>query len=721
MRTRPKRWHEPAASMQSKPQKPPALSRGRLPLSALPRMLGAWLESKPALAAFVLYLIAAALRAVHWLTFRDTLLARVFLMDEAYYHAEALSLVRGVPNPTDSYFMTPVYPLFLSLVYRVAGESASAVYAVQLLLGAFAAPCVFLLARRAMPATWAAAAGLAVASFAPMVFHEALLLVEWMILLALLGATLLAVRAPASRAHALASGACLGIAVLGRGSNMLLAPVFAAWFFFQCRGRSRVLAQVALLVLGCMGMLSPLLVYNARHAEQPLLLTANAGLNLYLGNGPEATGLFLVPEKLDIAEDPHALRYVQRETGMRATASVAARFWMQKTLQWMRSHPRRALELLVWKWVLFWNRFSFPQVESFETASRGLPLGRLPFWHGHVALPLAFLGALLAFLGLGRERRSQQAMDPGPAPVHVAGFVAACTLTYAASIALFFITDRYRMPVMPWALLLSTYGVWRFVAVLRGEHRPRALGIAAVAALLFVLTDAERLNLDRPRMERDLRVHEALRYAKADLFDAAVGEYREALRSAPQDPDLRDGFARMLARAGQDTLALVVYHDLLLEKPDFARAWYNLGNILRRTRRHAEAVVAYERSVALEPWRESAWNNLGECYRVLGDTLAAARAYRQAVALVPGHEQALNNLGALRATQGDATAAEAGFRAAIAANPRYLPAWRNLAILLTNQQRRVEARDSWRAILALDPGDTLASRVLNEIESQRQD
>ncbi len=715
--------------MHPEPQKRPVPHRALRALSALPRAADAWLASHQAVAAVVLYLIAVGLRTVHWLTFRDTLLARVFLMDEAYYHEEALSLVRGIPNPTDSYFMTPVYPLFLSLVYRVAGESASAAYALQLLLGALAAPGVFLLARRALPATWAAAAGLAIASFAPVVFYEALLLVEWMILLALLGATLLAVRAPASRAQALACGACLGLAVLGRGSNLILAPVFAAWFVFRCGGRSRALAQVGRLTLGCIAVLSPLLVYNARHAEQPLLLTANAGFNLYLGNGPEATGLFLVPEKLDLAQDPHALRYVQRETGARATASVAARFWMQKTLQWMRAHPRRALELLAWKWVLFWNRFSFPQVESFESAARGLPLGAVPFWHGYAVLPLALLGALLAFLDLGRAQRrlgraapTQQAASPvrATAPVHVAVFVAACTLMYAVSIALFFVTDRYRVPAMPWVLLLATYAVWRFVSVLRGERRSQALGIAGAAVVLFVLTDAERLNLDRARIERDLRVHAALRYAKADLFDAAVSEYRTALRTAPRDPDLRDGLARMLARTGRDSLAMVVFRDLLLQEPEFARAWYNLGNVLRRGRRHAEAVVAYERAVVLEPWREAAWNNLGESYRALGDTLAAAHAYGQALALVPGHEQALNNLGALHATQGHATAAEKGFRAAIAANPRYLPAWKNLAILLTNQQRHDEARYSWRTILALDPGDTLASRVLNQLEAAPQ-
>jgi len=699
--------------MHSAPRQPAA---GGAPAPTLPRFLlhlDAWLQRHTHAAAWCLYVCALALRALHWFTFRETLVAQVFMMDESYYHDEALNLVRGLPNPTDSYFMTPLYPLFLSLVFRLAGDSASTAYAVQLLMGGLAAPLVFLLARRAMPAAWAAAAGLAMASFAPVVFYEALLLVEWLVLLTLLAASFVAVRAPRSRLHALAAGALLGIAVLGRGSNLALLLVFFPWFAWRRGGAS--VAQAGRCLLGCAAVLAPLWIYNARHAEQPLLLTANAGFNLYIGNGPEATGLFFVPESFDMAHDPMALRYVQRQTGQRATASVAAQFWVERTQRWVREHPLRALDLLGWKWVLFWNRFYFPQVECFETATRGLPLSRLPFWHSYAVLPLGFLGALWALIEAWRAWRRGAAA--GQEAEAVLGFIGACALLYVASIVLFFVTDRYRIPVTPWLIVLATHVCRRICEALWQRKRAQAAALLLATAALFVLTSPARLNLDRARVGRDIHVHSALRYAQAERFGPAIAEYREALRTAPANPDLRDGLARMLSRAGQDSLALALYRDLLREHPDFARGWYNLGNVLRRSRRVAEAAAAYERSVALEPEREAAWNNLGECRRALGDTAAAAQAYRRALAIVPGHEQALNNLAALRGAQGDAPAAEAGFRAAIAANPRYLPAWTNLAILLTNQGRRPEAVPAWRFILALDPADTLAPRALRQLET----
>src|SRR5262245_21867514 len=111
--------------MHSAPRQPAA---GGAPARTLPRFLlhlDAWLQRHTHAVAWCLYAFALALRALHWFSFRETLVAQVFMMDESYYHDEALNLVRGLSNPTDSYFMTPLYPLFLSLVFRLAGDSAS--------------------------------------------------------------------------------------------------------------------------------------------------------------------------------------------------------------------------------------------------------------------------------------------------------------------------------------------------------------------------------------------------------------------------------------------------------------------------------------------------------------------------------------------------------------------------------------------------------------------
>ncbi len=678
--------------------------------------LDAWIGRHARVTAGVLYVLALALRVRHLLAYRDSLLAQVSLMDEAYYHAEAWNLVRGVPQASDSWFMTPLYPYFLSLIFRVAGDSTTAVYLVQMILGASAAPLAFVLARRLVPNLGAIVAGLAVASFAPVVFFESLMLVEWLVLVAWLAAATAAVRLPQGRIHALAAGAFLGLATLGRGSNALLLVPFVLWFAWRNRGRvaQRFTARPAVrqamrVVAGWTCVMLPLFLYNVTHAEQPVLLTANAGFNLYVGNGPGATGIFRLPDGIDLAADPLALRYAQRQIGRRVTASEASRFWARETWSWVNDHPLGTLQLFLWKLALFWNRFPIPQVESFATVAPLFPLGHAPYWSHYAIFPLGLIGMLLA---LARALRRGAGRD------HASLFVAAGIAVFAGSIALFFITDRYRIAAMPHLIVLSVYTLLGVAQFLWSGRRVAALGVVLAATIAFLLTDPGRLRVDLERVDRDLAVHDALRLAKAGAFDAAIETYGRALRSAPEDADLRDGIARLYARAGRDTLAIAILEELvhdpdLRDEAQLARSWYNLGNVYRRSGRNRDAVVAYQRALALDDRRESAWNNLGEAYRALGDTLAAADAYRRAIAIVPGHEQALNNLGALRASQGDARDAEARFRAAVAANPRYVPAWTNLALLLTGGERYREALEAWRMILVLEPDNALARQALD--------
>jgi tetratricopeptide (TPR) repeat protein len=371
----------------------------------------------------------------------------------------------------------------------------------------------------------------------------------------------------------------------------------------------------------------------------------------------------------------------------------------------VRAQPVRAVQLVAWKFLLFWNRTSFPQIEGFETAIVDLPLSKPPFWRSLLILPFALVGIGLAFAGRGSPQRPERI------------FAAVSALSFSTAIAFFFITDRYRIAILPLVIILALIPFEAMATYWRAQRRASALAVLLALVVLVFLTAADRLAIDHTRIRRDLHIHDALRLAKAELYDAAISEYQLALRIAPSDPQVVDGLARLYARAGLDSLALQQLRGLLRDDPQNARSWYNLGNQYRRLDQHASAIEAYQQSLAVQPTREAAWNNMGESYRALGDTLSAERAYRQALAIVPGYEQAWNNLGGLLALRGDVAASEVAFRNAIEANPRYEPGWINLAILLTNAGRYEEALQEWRTILRIHPNHPLASETVHRIES----
>lgn len=676
----------------------------------------AWLAAHSAVTGVILFVFAAAVRGLYLAAFRSTLVAHVPFMDEAFYRNEAWNLARGAPLASDAYFMTPLYPWFLSLVFRLLGDGPTAPYAVQLALGALSSPLTWWIGRRALRPLLALGAAAALACFAPLVFFEALFLVEGLVLLALLAALSCAVLGGRRTAAAFVAGVCIGVAALGRGSNLLVLPVLAVWPWFDpAASRGTAPRRALVTVLGCVLVLAPLALRNTMHSHRPVFLTANLGVNLWVGNGPQANGIFVNVPGLDPQQDPLTLRYVQRQLHRPVTASEASHYWLGRTRIWVREHPGRTLQLFAWKLLLFWNRMSIPQVEGFEAVARDTPLGRPPFWNTFAFLPLALFASVAAFWHGVRRRGSLSAA------ARTRTLLAVWAWTYAVSIAVFFVTDRYRVPLLPVLILLAAAGLQELLAGLAPDRRRGLLAALGAVGLCFACTSPQLLGVDVRRMQRDLHVHAALRQAEAGRFDAALRQYAAARALDPADPDLRDGEARILSRAGHDSLAIATFQALLREHPDDARVWYNLGNAYRRADLDSAAMRAYQRSLALEPEREAAWNQLGEMYRAHGDTARAADCYRSALAIVPAYAQALNNLAALRAYQGFAATAEKGFRAALDANPRYVPALVNLGILLTDSGRTAEAIRTWKRVLAVDPKQETARRVLQQLESAGTD
>jgi hypothetical protein len=80
--------------------------------------LDAWLAAHAWLVLGALYALALGLRLLYLADFRHGLLSQVPSWTRPTT-AEAWSLLRGAPPASDVWFMTPLYPVFLSWVFRL--------------------------------------------------------------------------------------------------------------------------------------------------------------------------------------------------------------------------------------------------------------------------------------------------------------------------------------------------------------------------------------------------------------------------------------------------------------------------------------------------------------------------------------------------------------------------------------------------------------------------
>jgi len=558
--------------------------------------------------------VAATARAAYFAAHARSPFFVVPVMDARHFHELARALAEGLsPVALTSGFRGALYPLMLSLPYRWAGESA--VVVAQLLqhaAGVATALAVALLARRLFADERAAlASGLLYAAAPVPLFFEGELLAEPLFLL--VAALLLLVLAPAGGpttargGFAVASaGALLGVAAQLRPTAWLLlaALPFVAPRAGRARRAALVVAGFAATSLAAAWILAPL-------QGGFRLLPASSGVNLYLGNRRGADGL-LPRQDLPVT---HGESYVDSvelfarrgfELARAADAGLAAspddpatrnRYWLRRAAEEAAADPAGRLALLARKaLVVGWNG-EVPNNRDFAFAAREETplLAWLPARFAPL-VALAAVGLLVAPRTPARD------------------WTAAFALTHAAGVVLFFVADRYRLPLyLPAAALAGGGGVALLDAARGRNHRAlaRRLAAGAVAALLSAV-DWSGARAELPGVERDLYLRAVARAESGDdagaLADArraaalapgdpyphlqvaaaalALGRLGEAdaalaaaARLAPREPRLLNLAGLLYERRGDSARALALFREALRVAPEFAPARHNAERV----------------------------------------------------------------------------------------------------------------------------------------------
>ena len=623
--------------------------------------------------AFLLFAIALLVKGAVLVALHDhPLLQPRGALDPAVY----VDLARGEVPPVP-YFVSPLYLYFLRLVF-LAGGGLLAAKVLQIVLGAIAVVLVSecALALRNERAGWVAG-GLMILT-GVLTFYEVTILQTALdpFLTALALFALQRSRGPWSLASA---GAATALFVLNR-PNALLWLGFATLVLLW-KHRVRTLAFIA----GALLVIAPVAIRNYTVAGEFVAISSHGGLNFYIGNHDRADGTYRsVPGiRPDIrGQQVDAQRLAERAAGRELTTGEASRWFYSRALAWMREDPAGAAALFLRKLVYTFNQREIALNYSY------------PFFAYDVRSPLTVLivGPWLLF------PLAAAAYPRGKWPF------AAFLLVYAVSVALFFVSSRYRVPLLVAAAILAPQ-------VARPFARSAVIALGALVLVCWPL----KVDDGRTREAADLVFYdiEQGRTAEARALlakiegkhpDPAMLYYRaglafrnanqpadaaamfEAARTAPaQAPETQLaaavalsevrlaegrteealGIARSLDPARFDARHAATLGRLALAAKDAALARVYLGRavqleprmgILRHELglalimggRHDEALKELEQARALEPSNPATHLNLAVLYAEKGDRARARASAAEALRLRPGYEQAQGLLDALR-------------------------------------------------------------------------
>ena len=535
----------------------------------------------------LLFALAAALRVAYTLASRKSPFFDHLDLDTKFYDSWARRIAAGDWVGHEVFFMGPLYPYFLAVVYKIFGPSILAAKLVQGLVGSLTAGFVYLLGREFYGVAAGLLAGILAAVYVPFIFTDSQLLFP--VLATLLNTIMLFLLYRGlhreSEGDIFGSGVAGGLSAAGNASVLAFAPFAIAFTLLRPRPalRSRV-RQALLFAAGLAVVIIPIAVRNYAVGRDFVPLTSNAGLNFYIGNSAKATGAYVKPEGLDIYTDPSGAAIAERARGGPLKPSQVSAFWQARAMAYIRQNPGTFLYNMARKIFFFWSVYEIPQIEHLQFERQYSWLLRIPTPSFGIICPLGIIGAIVAL------RRRKEAW-----------LLLLFILAYSASIIAFFVVARYRLPAVPALMVFAAFFVlWLVRRGMERRWRHLALGLAG----FFVLFAVVHINFYRIAPQNGF----AQSYYRLGVIYESKGDAERALtsyeKSLELDPTIvpaRVNAGILLSRRGDYEAAREQFADAYRRDPDYDKGAYNLGLAYAEAGMNDSALVMYDRALKLNP------------------------------------------------------------------------------------------------------------------------
>lgn len=556
-----------------------------------------WLSS-PTHSAILIFAIAFGLRLILLFALYCSPYWSHQLVDAKLYDDWARQLAAGREAHPAPYFYSPLYPWALSVAYRLFGHTPGLIRLLQCTAGSVLCVLIYLPGRRLLTHWAALGAGLFCALCGPLIFFDNLLLKTASVSFFLLAAVTLLYIEPKTRRLSLGrfflAGAAFGLTAGLRGNVIMVAAAVLLFLVIEAVRRRTHTFSPVLFAAGLVVAILPLTVSNYAASGELVLTTYSGGYNFYEGNSAEAGGYHpAVATVRQTAEHelPDVRAGARAVLGRGPTPSEVSAYWSTMAWRDIGEQPGRWLRLLAFKTALFANHAEIPDNYNYQFMSGQLsPLRCNPVGF-YLLAPLAIAGLGMAMARGGRWR-----------------LIVLVVLAYAGSVIIFYVTARYRVPLVGLLAILAALAVEQVVAWFAARDYRKALAAAVAVVGLFIVVAMplvpSELGFGREYYALGIIQHEEGRY------ESAIASYLHALDYQGASAQLENNLGAAYLRAAART-----------EAADSSR----LAAALRHLRR----------AVELNPSYFEAWKNLGIALAAIADPEGAKGALLEALRLAP--------------------------------------------------------------------------------------
>jgi hypothetical protein len=566
--------------------------------------------------------------------------------DMHFYNDWAQRILRGQLTDHLAFYGLPLYPYLLAILYRVFTYNPFVPAFLQACLDAGTAVVIYVLARDIFQRSdhnvitalvrkqWDLAgpnqakrlgviAACAWAFFIPAQTYTVILMpTAWFVFAFWLVVWRIAKNknAPAAK-ECLLLGLLIGITAMGIATILVLLPLILAALLIKPKIGKHKRWQVfglgaALCFAGVAAGASPCWIHNYFIARDPVVLSAHSGINFWIGNNPIANGYPRFPPGLRAGQAAmleDSIAVAETAAGHPLKRSEVSDYWSTKARSYISNNFGAWLKLIALKLRNFWNAFQYDDLSIITNLREQRII--LPGLSFGIVAALGIPGIFLAWRFAPQSR-----------------WIAAAILLHMFSLLAVFVTERYRLAVVPGLLLFAVFGLsilWE--SCVAGNYRRLVVYITLlVGSTIFV---------SWPQRDPSLWALDAYNsgWQALESNNLMLAEDKLAIAYAYVPDNGETNFALGNLRLAQGDLdnAKSFYRRVLEIDPKHKGALNNLGVIAFDNRELDFAEMFFRRAADIDSRNAKTHFLLAKTLFAKGDRAAAKREIERAIYLSP--------------------------------------------------------------------------------------
>ncbi len=536
-------------------------------------------------------MLTALLLRIHYAHIvRDDLFSKILIIDAKFYDQWALEITGGDWLGKTIFHQDPLYAYFLALCYKIFGHDYTSVRFVQAVLDTGTVAFIYVLGNAIAPGVGMVAAALA-AFYAPMIYYVGLL-DKTTLTLFLISMSLALFSVALKRQNRwlfAATGITLGLSVLTRGNFLLVGIALGLWLSISSdyqTFRDNLLSAGTLLI-GLSAIIGIVSLRNYAVGREFVLVTTNVGLNFAIGNNPSGSGGYVEPpfiRGIPEHEFSDSKAFAESQLGKRIPRdSEVSSFFIGQGIRFITQKPWQWLRLMGKKIFLFLNSLEISETYSFNYFKALHP--------GILGLTISF--GLLAPLGIcGLLAVSK---NPNARWLLVTGAI------YALSVIVFFVTSRYRIPIILILIPTAAY----YIIEVRKSDLPKVLDLVWPLIPIGLLCNWQPQWLENRLAKSDRATPHSLigniLYQNGQHHEA-IREFEIAKSLLPEDGMNYLYLSQCYDRLGQQDKVIESLEGAIRVNPMLDQAYANLAVVLADKGDYNRAFRTLSQAMRLKPY-----------------------------------------------------------------------------------------------------------------------